>query len=101
MLTHIVTIRLRDEATHKQVESLVRGLRKLPDRIPEIRSYTVGEDMGLIVGNCDLVIVAEFASSDDLRAYMAHPAHVKLVRELLEPVSAERHRIQFPSPEPE
>lgn len=100
VLTHIVTIRIKDEATDKQVAALVRGLRKLPDQIPEIQSYTVGQDMGLIVGNCDVAIVARFASADDLRAYIAHPAHVKVVRQLLDPIAAERLRIQFPSPDP-
>ncbi|HYI63100.1 MAG TPA: Dabb family protein [Acidimicrobiales bacterium] len=101
MLTHVVMIRFVDDATDGQVAALVEGLRALPDQIPEIRSYTVGRDMGLVDGNCDLAVVGQFASAADLRTYLDHPAHVALVADLLEPVSASRTRIQFPSPDRE
>lgn len=97
MLTHIVTVRFVEDATDDQVAALVNGLRGLPDQIPEIRSYTVGRDLGLVEGNGDLAVVARFASPEDLRAYLAHPAHVAVVAELLEPISASRTRIQIAS----
>lgn len=101
MLTHIVLIRLTDDASDDQVATLVAGLRDLPTRIPEIRSYTVAHDLGLVEGNYDLVLTARFASPDDLHTYLAHPAHVQVVQDLLEPVSAHRVRIQYAGPERE
>lgn len=97
MLTHIVLIRLADDASEDRVGELVAGLRALPDQIPEIRSYTVARDLGLAEGNYDLVVTGRFASPEDLRTYLAHPAHQQVVRELLEPVSTDRVRIQYAS----
>lgn len=99
MLTHIVLIRLTEAATDDQVAELVSGLRSLPDQIPEIRSYTVGRDLGLAEGNYDLVVTGRFASPDHLRSYIAHPAHQDVVRDLLDPVCADRVRIQYASNE--
>lgn len=97
MLTHIVLIRLVDGAPEERVGELVAGLRALPEQIAEIRSYTVARDLGLAEGNYDLVVTGRFASPDDLRAYIAHPAHQRVVQELLDPLCADRVRIQYAS----
>jgi len=97
VLTHIVLIRLRDEATPEQVDALVDGLRALPAQIPAVASYTVSRDLGLVEGNHGVAIVARFASPEDLTTYLEHPAHVAVVRDLIPPVSDERARIQIPA----
>lgn len=96
MLTHIVLIRIADGADERQVTRLIDGLRALPAQIPEIASYSVAHDMGLHLGNADVAIVSAFASPEDLRAYIDHPAHRAVVTDLLEPVAADRMRIQIP-----
>jgi hypothetical protein len=99
VLTHIVLVRLTEDAGEEQVAALVAGLRGLPDQIPHIRSYTVARDLGLAEGNYDLVVTGRFASPEDLRAYIAHPAHQQVVHDLLDPISADRVRIQYASQE--
>lgn len=95
MLTHIVTITLTPEATPEAIDALVAGLEGLPAEIDAIGTYRVGRDLGLFPGNADLVIVATFATAEDVRAYVDHPAHQGVVRDLLEPISAHRQRIQI------
>jgi hypothetical protein len=94
VLTHIVLITAADDATDEQVEALVAGLRALPAQIDEIRSYEVGRDLGLADGNATVAIQATFASPEDLRTYVDHPAHQKVVTELLRPVAAAVTRAQ-------
>jgi hypothetical protein len=98
VLTHIVLITASDDATDEQVEAMVAGLRGLPDRIDEIRSYEVGRDLGLAEGNATVAIRATFASPDDLQAYVVHPAHQKVVTELIRPVAASVSRSQVEGP---
>ena len=97
MLTHIVLVTIADDAPEERVEALVAGLRALPDQIPEIVDYQVGRDLGLAEGNAEVAIVARFASAEDLATYVAHPAHQAAVRDLLEPISPHRTRIQVPA----
>ncbi|MGI8940199.1 MAG: Dabb family protein [Iamia sp.] len=97
MLTHIVLVTIADHAPEAQVQALVDGLRALPDQIPEIGSYQVDRDLGLADGNAGVAIVARFASPEDLATYIAHPAHVAAVRDLLDPISPSRVRIQVPA----
>lgn len=94
MLTHIVLITVVDDATDDQVEALVQGLRGLPGQIDAIGRYDVGRDLGLAEGNATVVIQATFASPEDLRAYIDHPAHRKVVVELIRPVAASVSRAQ-------
>lgn len=97
MLTHVVLIKLRDGVDPGAVDALLDGLGRLPEQIPEIQSYTVGRDMGLVDGNYDLAVMARFTAPEALQTYLEHPAHRDLVRDLLDPVSAHRARIQFPT----
>ncbi len=97
MLTHIVLIRLVDGADDRQVTRLIDGLRALPAQIPEIASYAIERDSGVTEGNPDLAVVGRFATAEDLRSYIAHPAHQAVVADLLDPLSADRWRIQIPA----
>lgn len=97
MLTHIVLVTIAPDTPEAQVTALVDGLRALPAQIPEIGDYQVGRDLGLAEGNAEVAIIAHFASPEDLATYIAHPAHQAAVRDLLEPISPTRMRIQVPA----
>jgi len=99
MLRHVVLIRLVEDDPERPLDAsadeLVAALRALPDRIPEIRSYEVGRDLGLAPTNAHVAIVAEFDDAEALAAYREHPAHVDVLERLIEPVSASRTAVQF------
>jgi hypothetical protein len=88
-------IRFEEGTSPEAAQALAEGLRTLPGQIAEIRGYQVGPDLGVSDGSWDFAVSADFDSVDDFNAYRAHPAHVQVVRELLEPISAERHSVQF------
>jgi hypothetical protein len=86
VLTHVALFSWRPGVTEEQVQALRDGLAALPGVIPEIQAYRFGTDAGLIEGNMDFAVVAEFADSDGYRAYAAHPAHRDLFDRLLRPI---------------
>ena len=43
-------------------------------------------------------MVAEFADANAYEAYRDHPAHRSLIRELVEPITAQRASVQFELP---
>ena len=94
MFRHVVMLRWNPEATPEQRAAVGAGLATLPDRIPEIREYTIGTDAGVNEGNYDLVIVADF---DDVEAYLVyrdHADHQAVIREHIAPILAERAAVQ-------
>lgn len=94
MIRHTVLIAC-DGADEAAVDRIVAELRALPPLVPAIAAYTVGRNLGLDGSNADVVVIADFASIDDYRAYGAHPEHVRVVEEHIAPVATGLNRAQF------
>lgn len=92
---HAVLLRFRDEATEDQIQAVLDGLGTMPARIPRIRRYDFGRDLGVMEGNPDVALVADFDSVEDWRAYQEHPDHVKLVTEVIRPILESMTRVQY------
>jgi oligoribonuclease len=92
---HVVVFRWADDTTDDQVAAVTAALCELPRRIPEIRDYRVGVDLGVNEGNEQYAVVADFDSVADWRAYATDPRHQEIIAELIKPVLAERHAVQY------
>ena len=95
MFRHVVMLRWTDTATADDRRAVLDGLASLPPAIPEIRSYRVGVDAGLVPdANFDLAIVADF---DDIAGYLVyrdHPVHQAVIAEHIRPILASRAAVQ-------
>jgi hypothetical protein len=94
MFRHVVMIAFSEEATEEQKQALRDGLAALPEKIPEIRTYRIGDDAGLGPDNYDLVVVGDFEDQAGFLTYRSHPVHQDLVKNLLRPITARRAAIQ-------
>ncbi|MCU0610396.1 MAG: Dabb family protein [Candidatus Eisenbacteria bacterium] len=91
MIRHIVMWTLKESADGKpKAQNAVRmrdALEGMRPRIPEILRLEVGLNAVQGPEAFDVVLVADFATRDDLERYQAHPAHeqvkvfVRTVRE--------------------
>lgn len=95
MLRHVVMMQLSNHATEADVTAIVEGLRGLPALVPEIRSYSVGVDVGLAEGNYDLVVVGDFDDVDGYKAYSANADHQAVISERIKPFMAARSAVQY------
>ena len=95
VLRHVVLFAWKADASDVQVRGFADGLAALPARIPEIRSYRFGPDLGLAGGNDDFALVADFDDVEAYRRYAEHPAHRHLIAELLWPILGGRHAVQY------
>lgn len=95
MLRHIALITFHPGTPASAVEALIDGLAALPEQIPSIRAYAFGRDAGLGQDNDEFAIVADFDDADGYRAYASDPAHQAVIVNLLRPIRATRHGIQF------
>jgi hypothetical protein len=88
-------VRLTEDMTDEQMDALRAGLGRLPEVIPEVRSYRFGEDVGINEGNFDFVVTADFDDAAGYLSYRDHPDHRKVVAELLGPFVTKRAAVQF------
>ena len=95
MFRHVVVFRFSEDMTDEQKEALRAGLGRMPELIPEIRSYRFGDDAGLKDDNFDFAVIADFDNVDSFVGYRDHPDHQKLIAELLAPFVAARAAVQF------
>lgn len=95
MLRHVVVFTWKPGVTVAQVEALTSGLARLPSQIPEIRAYRFGPDAGLYEGNGAYAVSADFDDPAAFARYLGHPAHQALIDDLVVPIRATRHAVQF------
>ncbi|MFC7329519.1 Dabb family protein [Marinactinospora rubrisoli] len=93
-IRHIALFRWIAGTTPEQVEEVEEVLSRLPGRIPQLRGYVYGADLGIGSGNYDFAVVADVASESDYLAYRDHPEHQAALR-LIRPLLADRASVQF------
>jgi len=82
MIRHLVGWKLiaEDEAGRAAATDAVRvALEGLVPLIDELVDLKVVSNSADIAGNSDLALIAHYATVDDLKAYIAHPAHLEAV----------------------
>ncbi|HEX2316009.1 MAG TPA: Dabb family protein [Thermomonospora sp.] len=92
---HVVLFRWAEGTTTGQQEEVAARLGALPEKIPQIRAYSLGADAGVNPGAYDFAVVADFDDRDGYLAYRDHPEHRAVVDEVITPLLGERAAIQY------
>ena len=81
MIAHVVLFKFRPgfDREHPQVQALHAEMKKLPQRIPQIRAWEHGFNVTADVQAWDYALRSTFADEHDLHAYFEHPAHLPLL----------------------
>jgi len=83
MFKHVVMWKLMKEAFGKPKEQnakeMKRILETLPGKIPEIKEYEIGINVGNSSAAFDVVLISGFQNVDDYNTYQQHPEHQKVV----------------------
>lgn len=95
MFRHVVLFRWTAEATDEQKQTVQDRLSGLPGLIPEIKSYSMGTDVGLNPGAYDFAVVADFADKDAYLVYRDQPDHRAIITQHITPIVAERAALQY------
>jgi len=77
MITHIVLFKLIDRSNAKKARDVLLGMK---GRIPQLRHLEAGIDVLHSERSYDLALVTKFDSTEDLKAYQAHPVHVEVLK---------------------
>jgi hypothetical protein len=80
------------------VAAIEQGLATLRGRLPTLRAYAFGRDVGLREGNADFAVVADFDDEAGWRSYSEDPEHRRVIEELIVPVTEVRSAVQLRLP---
>jgi Stress responsive A/B Barrel Domain len=95
MIRHVVLISWVPEVTAEQVRRVETELNALQPLISGLRDYKMGSDAGLVEGNLDFAIVADFDDEESYLGYRTHPAHRKIIDEVINPITGQRVAVQY------
>ena len=95
MLRHVVLFGWVPEATDEQKQQVIDELRSLPPLMSGLRSFHVGPDAGVVDGNADFALVADFDDVPSYLAYRNHPTHRAIIDQVINPIIKSRGAIQY------
>jgi Stress responsive A/B Barrel Domain len=95
MLRHAVLFAWVPEATDEQKQQVIDELRSLPPLMSGLRAFHVGPDAGLVDGNADFALVADFDDAPSYLAYRNHPTHRAIIDQVINPIIKNRVAIQY------
>ncbi len=98
MLHHVISLRFHEGTTDEQIQRMADGLLGLRDQIGTIRSMRLGRDLRIRPDNFAFSSLTEFDDEAGYLEFRDHPAHRRVVRELIQPIMAERAGVVFLSP---
>ena len=95
MIRHVALFTWTADATPEQKEKVAAELRSLAPLMRGLRAYHVGPDAGLVEGNFDYAVVADFEDAESYLAYRDHPTHRAVIEPLRTPIRQDRVSIQY------
>lgn len=94
-VVHVVLFRWRPDTDPAKVDAVLAGLRRLRDAIPGILDLQCGENFCARAQGFETGLVVRFESRAALNNYSPHPAHRRLVDELINPIRADSIAVDF------
>ena len=95
MIRHVVLFTW-DDAMTKEIEGqFAAELTALALKMAGLRSYHAGPDAGIIKGNFDFAVVADFDDADSYLAYRDNAEHQDIIGRLSRPHTKSRASVQY------
>jgi hypothetical protein len=95
MIRHVALFTWIPEATDEQKQQVAKELMTLTPLLSGLRAFHVGPDAGIIEGNFDFAVVADFDDAESYLGYRHHPAHRAIIEQVTSPITMQRATIQY------
>jgi hypothetical protein len=79
MIRHVVLFTWDDEMTEEMERQFAAELTALAPKLAGLRSYHAGPDAGILEGNYDFAVVADFDDAESYLAYRANAEHQDII----------------------
>ena len=94
-LHHIICVKLKKSVTQAELDNLKKSTLALKEKIPVILSITAGKNITKRSRGFNFAIVVKLKDRSALDAYLNHPSHQKLLREVAKPLVEEIIALDF------
>ena len=84
-----------ESAEDEDIRAMATELATMPAKVPGILRYDHGDDLQLGPGTADYVLVADFETVEDYRAYSRHPDHLEFIERHIKPIVGDITRVQY------
>ncbi len=95
MIRHVVLFRWDDDMSDELERQLAAELTELATKLAGVRAYAAAHDAGLVEGNFDFAVVADFDNPASYVAYRDHPEHQDIIGRLTRPHATSRAAVQY------
>ena len=95
MIRHVVLFTWSADADPARRAATVAALRNLRSEVGGMTALTVTDDAGLVDGNADTVLVADFPDVESFHRYAQDPVHLAVIAEHVRPILAARSAVQY------
>ncbi len=95
MIRHVVLFTWDDGMTDELEQQFAAELTALAPKLAGLRAYHAGPDAGLVDGNYDFAVVADFDAAASYAAYRDHPEHQDIIARFSRPHAKNRAAVQF------
>ncbi len=95
MIRHVVLFTWDDEMTDELERQFAAELTTLSPKLSGLRAYHAGLDAGLVDGNFDFAVVADFDDVASYLAYRDHPEHQDIIARYSRPHATSRAAVQY------
>lgn len=95
MIRHVVLFGWDDEMTGEMEKQFAAELTALARKLPGLRSYHAGPDAGLVEGNFDFAVVADFDDAESYLAYRSNAEHQDIIGRFSGPHARTRASVQY------
>jgi hypothetical protein len=95
MIRHVVLFTWTQDMTEEKEKQATAELTALAKTLPGLRAYHAGPDAGIVEGNFDYAVVADFDDADSYLAYRSNAEHQDIIRRLTAPNMASRASLQY------
>lgn len=95
---HIVLFRWKPGTTDAQRDAALTALRELANAIPGIVDLTCGANFTDRAKGYDTGLVVRFRNRQALEAYLPHPAHRRVVDEVINPIREDSLALDYEVP---
>ncbi len=95
MIRHVVLFTWDDQMTGELERQFTGELTALAPQLAGLRSYHAGPDAGIIEGNFDYAVVADFDDAEAYLAYRDNAVHQDIIGRLSRPHARSRASVQY------
>ncbi len=86
MVEHLVIFKFNENASDSNKINMLKSLNNLKNEISEIKDLSCGENFTARSQGFGFGLRVLFESESELNIYLEHPAHVKVVNEVIKPI---------------